>query len=243
MTSEPGPPGPQRRRRGGVAGVLLVVDRLEGAVERAHGEAHHDAVEQCDGEDQQQGHYDDGRNPRRRNAVELSDQKPHQPADELASSTKANRKTIDSTAVSGWSQKPRRGTPIKSRTSSCHTWEPDDREGLADQTDHDEDDPGPPRRRRAGVLRPQVADQPHAENAEPRNRSRLPRRSPDPGRAGRAGAATASATARRTPGRRPCRRTCSAEPTSRASPGLDRGSGPVAAASSVLVSVSVTTAP
>ena len=37
-------------------------------------------------------------------------------------STKPNRKTSASTAVSGWSQKPSRGTPMKSRTSSCQTW-------------------------------------------------------------------------------------------------------------------------
>ena len=37
-------------------------------------------------------------------------------------STRANSTTIDSTAVSGWSQNPSRGTPIRSRTWSCHTW-------------------------------------------------------------------------------------------------------------------------
>ena len=37
-------------------------------------------------------------------------------------STKMNSTTIDSTAVSGWSQNPSRGTPLRSRTSSCQTW-------------------------------------------------------------------------------------------------------------------------
>ena len=30
--------------------------------------------------------------------------------------------TIDRIAASGWSQNPSRGTPIRSRTSSCQTW-------------------------------------------------------------------------------------------------------------------------
>ncbi len=37
-------------------------------------------------------------------------------------STKMNNTTIESTAVSGWSQNPIRGTPLRSRTSSCQTW-------------------------------------------------------------------------------------------------------------------------
>lgn len=38
------------------------------------------------------------------------------------SSTNANNTTSDSTAVNGWSQNFSRGTPMKSRISSCHTW-------------------------------------------------------------------------------------------------------------------------
>ncbi len=37
-------------------------------------------------------------------------------------STKMNSTTIASTAVSGWSQNASRGTPMRSRTSSCQTW-------------------------------------------------------------------------------------------------------------------------
>ena len=38
------------------------------------------------------------------------------------SSTNRNSVISEMTAASGWSQNPSRGTPIRSRTSSCHTW-------------------------------------------------------------------------------------------------------------------------
>ena len=74
----------QRRRRRRELGIGLVVDRGERLVEGAHREPHHDAVEQRDGQREQQDHHHDGRNPRRRKAIELTDQEAHQPADQLA---------------------------------------------------------------------------------------------------------------------------------------------------------------
>ena len=62
------------------------------------------------------------RNPRRRKAIQLSDQESHELADELADLDEDEQHEIKSTAVSGWSQNLIRGTPIRSRTSSCQTW-------------------------------------------------------------------------------------------------------------------------
>ena len=76
--------GPQLRRRRGEVGVRLVVDRGEGLVEVVHPDADDDAVEQRDAQRQQQDHNDNGRNPRRCNAIELPHQEAHQLADELA---------------------------------------------------------------------------------------------------------------------------------------------------------------
>ena len=158
--------GPQRRRRRRELRVGLVVDRGERLVDGAHREPDHDAVEQRDGQREQQDHHDHGRNPWRRKAIELADQEAHQSADQLADFDEDEQHDDRQNGGQRVVPEPQPRHAIEVADVVLPDVEVDDHQDLADDADDHQRDPRPPRRGWAGVLRAHVAHQPHREHAE-----------------------------------------------------------------------------
>jgi hypothetical protein len=156
----------QRRVRGRIVGVLLVVHRLERVVERAHRHARHHAVEKGDGEDQQERDHHDCRNPWRGNAIQLAHQIADQSSDQLAEFHE--REQEDDSQHRGQRVFPERQPrhPHQVTYVVLPDVEPDDGQDLADDADDDEAQPRAARGGGTGVLGSHVAHQPDPEHAE-----------------------------------------------------------------------------
>ncbi len=157
----------QRRCRRGEFGVGLVVDRRERVVDRVHREPHHDAVEQRDGQRQQQAdhHHAETRGGATRSSCRTRKRTNLPTSWPISTNTNRN------------DDRQHRGQRVVPEPQPRHAHEVadvvlpdvevDDHQDLADDADDHQRDPRPPRRGRAGVLRPHVAHQPDPKTPRP----------------------------------------------------------------------------
>jgi hypothetical protein len=160
------PAGPKARGRRRKLGIGLVVNGGERLVDCAHREPDDNAVEQRDGQGEQQRNHHDCRNTRRCKAIQLTHQEAHQFADQLADFDE-NKQHDDRQDGSQWVvPEPQSRHTVEVAHVVLPHMEPDDHQDLADDSGNQQPNPRQPRRRWAGVLRAHVAHQPYSEHAE-----------------------------------------------------------------------------